>query len=388
MGYRLLSFLAVLTTLLWLSSALSNNATEAYYRRNVFYAGGEYSFVPSTNSTISINQIYVEQLTPLHGKKRRYPIVFFHGGGVSGAQWLNKPDGGRGWASYMLDEGYEVYIVDQWSVGRSSKTNLDAAALSPGSSVETAEIAFTAPERYNFYFQARFHTQWPGNGTRGDPIFDAFYATNLPLSLGPLFQNISRTSTCALLQRIGPSIFISHSYGGQGVFLATDGCPDFVKGHIAFEADQTPFGNYDAGTRGAKSPIVTRDWGVADVPISYDHPASDPSQLVRAPVGENQYTDGKLSKYSCVLQAQNATHQPRKLVNIARAPVLFLTTQASIHVTYDHCLVSYLRQAGVKVTFTLLEDVGIVGNGHFGMLERNSDDIAGYFEGWIRRTVR
>lgn len=62
----------------------------------------------------------------------------------------------------MLDEGYEVYIVDQWSVGRSSKTNLDAAALSPGSSVETAEIAFTAPERYNFYFQARFHTQWPG----------------------------------------------------------------------------------------------------------------------------------------------------------------------------------------------------------------------------------
>lgn len=84
MGYRPLSFFAVLDTLLWLSFASSNNASEAYYRRNVFYAGGEYSFVPSTNSTISINQIYVEQLNPLHGKKRRYPIVFFHGGGVSG----------------------------------------------------------------------------------------------------------------------------------------------------------------------------------------------------------------------------------------------------------------------------------------------------------------
>jgi len=54
----------------------------------------------------------------------------------------------------------------------------------------------------------------------------------------------------------------------------------------------------------------------------------------------------------------------------------------------DHCLVSYLRQAGVKVTFTLLQTVGILGNGHFGMLERNSDSIASYFEGWIRKNIQ
>lgn len=46
----------------------------------------------------------------------------------------------------MLDKGYEVYIVDQWSVGRSSKNNLDAAPLIPGGSVAVAEVAFTAPE--------------------------------------------------------------------------------------------------------------------------------------------------------------------------------------------------------------------------------------------------
>jgi len=54
----------------------------------------------------------------------------------------------------------------------------------------------------------------------------------------------------------------------------------------------------------------------------------------------------------------------------------------------DHCLVSYLRQAGVKVTFTLLQTVGILGNGNFGMLERNSDSIASYFEGWIRKNIQ
>lgn len=31
-----------------------------------------------------------------------------------------------------------------------------------GSTVEGAERAFTAPERYSKYYQARFHTQWPG----------------------------------------------------------------------------------------------------------------------------------------------------------------------------------------------------------------------------------
>ena len=32
-----------------------------------------------------INDQYVEELTPAGGVKHPYPIVFFHGGGVSGA---------------------------------------------------------------------------------------------------------------------------------------------------------------------------------------------------------------------------------------------------------------------------------------------------------------
>ena len=191
-----------------------------------------------------------------------------------------------------------------------------------------------------------------------------------------------------MLNRIGPSIFVSHSGGGQAAFLATDGCPDLVKGHVAFEADQTPFGNYGAGTFGATTPVATRAWGISDIPIGYEPPVTAPGQLVRAAVGHNQYVDGKLSNYSCILQADTATEKPRQLVNIQKAPVLFLATQASIHVLYDHCQVSYLRQAGVRVTFTLLEDVGILGNGHFGMLEKNSDEIARYFERWIHKTIR
>lgn len=149
-----------------------------------------------------------------------------------------------------------------------------------------------------------------------------------------MYENISRESTCALLDRIGPSIFVSHSYGGQLVFLAADGCPDKVKAHIAFEADQTPFGNYDGGVNGAPKPAPARAWGIVNVPIAYSPPVTDPSQLVRATVGQDQFVDGLLSNYSCVLQASNSTQKPRQLTNISKVPVLFLTTQASIHITY------------------------------------------------------
>ncbi|KAL8739005.1 MAG: hypothetical protein Q9181_000287 [Wetmoreana brouardii] len=367
------------------SPSPQHNTSEAFYQRNIFYAGGHYQYSNTSHGTILVNQLYVEQLTPVGGKKHKYPVVFVHGGGVSGTQWLNKPDGNRGWASYMLDHGYEVFIIDQWSVGRSSATDISVAQpLLLGGTVEFAELAFTAPELYHKYYQAQFHTQWPGNGTKGDPAFDSFYSTYLPLGLNPVFENISRTSTCALLDRIGASIFISHSYGGQLVFLASDGCPDLVKAHVAFEADQTPFGNYDVGVTGSPSPAPARAWGIADVPVTYTPPVTDPSQLVRATVGKNQYVDGLLSNYSCVLQASNSTSKPRQLTNISKVPVLFLTTEASIHV----CYVSYLRQVGATVDFTLLKDVGILGNGHFGMLEKNSDSIACYFEGWITKTIK
>lgn len=367
----------------------SQHSSDAFYQRSIFYAGGEYTFSAANNGTILVNQLYVEQLTPKSGKKQKYPVVFVHGGGVSGTQWLNKPDGNPGWASYMLNKGYEVYIVDQWSVGRSSPDDVNVAQpLVATATVELAEVAFTAPELYRNYYQAQYHTQWPGNGTRGDPAFDQFYSTFLPLSVNLVSENISRTSTCALLERIGPSIFISHSFGGQLVFLAADGCPDFVKAHVAFEVDQTPFGNYDGGVFGSKTPASARAWGIADVPITYNPPVTDPTQLTRATIGDDQLQNGLLFNYSCVLQADTATQKPRQLTNIAKVPVLFLTTQASIHVTYDHCLVAYLRQAGVKVTWTLLQTIGILGNGHFGMLEKNSDSIAGYFEEWIRIYIR
>jgi hypothetical protein len=47
-----------------------------------------------------------------------------------------------------------------------------------------------------------------------------------------------------------------------------------------------------------------------------------------------------------------------------------------------------LNQAGGKAEFVRLEDVGISGNGHMMMLERNSDDIIKFIHGWIGTNLK
>lgn len=219
----------------------------------------------------------------------------------------------------------------------------------------------------------------------GDPVFDAFFARYLPLSFSDKQQTIMRDSSCALLGMIGPSILISHSLGSSSAFLASDGCPGYVKGHVSVEGDASPFASYGGGALGANTSVPTRQYGLTTIPVAYDPPVTNASDLVQAQTGKLEYTDGLVSKFPCIAQAN--TPPPRKLVNIAKAPVLYLTTEASIHVTYDQCSVQFLQQAGVEVNATYLRNIRIRGNGHFCMLEKNSDDIAAYIDRWIQDRV-
>jgi len=64
-------------------------------------------------------------------------------------------------------------------------------------------------------------------------------------------------------------------------------------------------------------------------------------------------------------------------------PILVLTSEASYHAPYDHCTVNYLRQAGVKPTYIRLADIGIKGNSHVMMLEKNNKEIAAVIAKWL-----
>ncbi|KAF2402857.1 alpha/beta-hydrolase [Trichodelitschia bisporula] len=356
------------------------SSQESFYKRDYFYVGGNYQYNTALSSDIWVNAMYVEKLTGLGGVWRPYPIVLFTAGVPSGAGWLNTPDGRKGWASYFLDNGYQVYIVDQTGMGRGGQNDIASWPLKLATTVKITENAYTAPELINPYPQSQNHTQWPGNGTQGDPAFDALVKSMIPITTNVVLQETTmRAAGCALLNLIGPAFTISHSIGSTYPLLMSDECPTLLKGNINLEPGNIPFQSYVGNsTVPAVGRTTSRPWGLTNTPIGYSPTVTTPSEINTVTVGNDT-----AALRSCIMQASPIHTLP----NVAKVPYVLLTGSASPHITYDHCMVNYLNQAGVSTTWIKLGDVGIKGNAHFMFLEKNNMEIAAVVSKWISSIV-
>ena len=86
----------------------------------------------------------------------------------------------------------------------------------------------------------------------------------------------------------------------------------------------------------------------------------------------------------CFTQA-NPAH---KLTRLSGIPILIVTSESSYHAPYDHCTAEWLEQAGVKNSFIRLADLGIHGNGHMMMLEKNNLEISALLRRWEQDNIR
>ncbi|KAG6000178.1 hypothetical protein E4U21_005758, partial [Claviceps maximensis] len=211
--------------------------------RTFFYVGGGYAD-DGNGEHIFREQMYVERLRPVDGIKHERPLVMIHGQGQTGTNFLNKPDGTRGWASLFLSQGYEVYLVDQTLRARSPWQHGRFATSPSTYSAELVEQRFTNPKRYMLWPQAALHTQWPGNGSRGDAIFDRFYSAGVPFVNNASYQQSTvRDAGAALLDRIGkPVVLMGHSQGGILPIVMADARPERVAGLVLLEPGGPPFG--------------------------------------------------------------------------------------------------------------------------------------------------
>jgi pimeloyl-ACP methyl ester carboxylesterase len=339
-----------------------------------FFVGGRY--VETEKGPLMERQMYVEYQKPAR-VKQRYPIVMIHGAAQTGSNFTGTPDGRKGWAEFFVERGYVVYIVDQPARGRSPYND----ALGPNVRFPSSQIEqrFTAHEKFNLWPQAKLHTQWPGDGPgkgqRGDPIFDQFYASQVQyLGSNPMTQQLIRDAASALLDKIGPAIIMTHSQSGAFGWAIADARPKLVKGIVAAEPSGPPFRN------AVFSEEPARLWGMTDIAITYDPPVTDPKQIA---VVEQAAADGpNLTK--CMMQKEPA----RRLPTLAGIPILILAAESSYHAAYDHCTSKYLTQAGVQNTFVRLETVGLRGNGHMLMIEKNNLEIADFIDQWMTKNVR
>jgi pimeloyl-ACP methyl ester carboxylesterase len=343
-------------------------------QRGYFYAGGKY--VGEPGKEIMQGQIYVEVLAP-KDVRRPYPLVLIHGAAQTATNWMGTPDGRKGWAEYFVEQGYIVYMIDQPMRGRSAPHPGDGPTRM--FTAKNEEFQFTAIETEGTWPQAKLHTQWPGDGANkgkmGDPYFDAFYATQVETVVSnEETQQRNKDAGAALLDRIGPAIVLTHSQSGSFGWLIADARPRLVKAIVAIEPAGPPFEGAIIASGKARA------FGPTDIPITYDPPVRDASELA---VEREAKADGP-DLFVCWMQKAPA----RQLVNLKNIPVMVMAAEASYHQVYDHCTAKYLDQAGVKTEYIRLQDKGIRGNGHMVMIEKNNLDIARVIDEWVVKNVK
>ena len=351
-------------------------------RQGHFYVGGKWVGDPGKEEMRGA--MYVEVWVP---KKIRYPypIVFVQsGGGQTNVALLMTPDGRPGWAYDFVNKGYTVYMLDLPAYGRSAFVPGPDGQETPPRTGSLMEEVWSngrpqaTPE--SSWPQAAKHTQWPGNGPTkgkmGDPFFDYFAKTDTQTPSGADLPQVTAEDIAQLLDLIAkPVILLLHSGVAPSGWQAADMRPKLVRGIVAAEPLAPPIEDAERGRSGP-----ARLWGLTNLPVHYDPPVSDPAEL--HPVRQEK-ADGP-GLIPCWVQSEPA----HKLVNLEEIPVLNVAGEASYHRPYSHCIAKWLNQAGVKATYVNLEDVGIPGNGHQFMSEKNSSEIANYFMSWLEKNVR
>jgi pimeloyl-ACP methyl ester carboxylesterase len=176
------------------------------------------------------------QYVRLAQPRSRLPILFWHGGGLSGVTWETTPDGRPGWQQFFLQAGYDAFVSDAVERGRASWARYPE--------IFASEPFFRS--RKEGWELFRIGPSYEVGGRR-----EAFEHTQFPIEAYDQFtmQAVPRWATNdaatqraydALVQRVCPCIIVVHSQGANFAFNAAVTAPDKVRAVVAVEPSGAP----------------------------------------------------------------------------------------------------------------------------------------------------
>ena len=289
--------------------------------KDVVFSPGMPAIKVDPNGEFLAEQMYV-QYVKLAQPKAKVPLLLWHGGGLSGVTWETKPDGKPGWQQFFLNAGYDVYVSDAVERGRASWARYPE--------IFTSEPIFrTKKEAWELF---RFGPKYE---VGGDHV--AFDGELFPVEALDQFmkQGIPRWATNdavtqkaydELVQKLCPCIIVVHSQGGNFGFTAALNAPDKVKALIAVEPS------------GAPDPAKVDAAKVKGVPLLLVWGDFHDKSAIWQKVRPNP------EKWAAAIKAAGGTVD-----------------------TFDQ------------------PKMGIKGNTHMLMMDRNSDDIAKLVSDWIAK---
>jgi pimeloyl-ACP methyl ester carboxylesterase len=276
------------------------------------------------NGEFEVEQMYA-RYTLLVQPRAKYPLLMWHGGGLSGATFETKPDGRPGWEDWFLHAGHDVYVSDAVERGRSSWARYPEIFRSEPvfrAKKEGWELFRIGPA--GSYADAAAQRQaWPGTLFPVE-AYDQFTKQSVPRWLTN--DEATQRAYDAYVDKVCPCVILVHSQGGAFAFNAALRAPDKIKAIVAVETSGTPDLDKTDYTRLRNTPIVWV-WG--------DHLGDYP--------------------FWGTLRQRQETFRSRVLA------------------------------AGGTADLIDLPQAGIRGNTHMVMMDRNSDEVAVLIQRWLEQ---
>ncbi|MBB6557487.1 pimeloyl-ACP methyl ester carboxylesterase [Acidovorax soli] len=288
---------------------------------------------------VTVNQMYVEYMIPEGAKKT--PLVMVHGASLSGKSYDTTPDGRMGWFEYFVRQAHPVYVVDQVGRGRSG---FNQAALNRAIAGETPREQSPKPYRFgdrngvwtNFRFGPRLGQAFP------DSRFPVEAANELAKQSIPDMSEMvpspspTHKALADLASDLGGAVLISHSQSGHFPMEAALLNAKGVQAIVALEPGRCRGADYSDEQIALLAKVPTL--------VMY-------GDYLSAPTG---YTE--------------QTWQDR----------------------YNDCatFVKRLSQAGGRAAILSTTELGVRGNSHMLMQDRNSLQLAEHVRSWLDKNVR
>ncbi|MGI5204783.1 hypothetical protein ACQEU6_24785 [Spirillospora sp. CA-108201] len=294
--------------------------------RDAYVSEGRAPFRVDPNGDFETGQVYV-QYVRLVRPRSPFPLLMWHGGGLSGACFESTPDGRAGWQQRFLASGHDVYLADGFGAGRASWQRYPEVSeaeplfrtkkqLWELFRIGPADSYATAPDMRRPYADIRF------------PVADFEMLVKQAVPRFRTYDDSTQAGYDALIAKVGPSVILTHSAAGPLGFAATITAPDRVRAHVAIE----PSGAPDPSTVD-----IDRLRRIPHLIIWGDHLDADKSW-------------GEL--YSSTRRFHDA-----------------------------------LRRAGGRSTWIDLPATGQRGNSHMIMMDGNSNQVAHLIDSWLKKHV-
>jgi pimeloyl-ACP methyl ester carboxylesterase len=185
------------------------------------------------NGKYQVEQMYVQYFIP-QDERGAVPLLLWHGGGLSGVTYETTPDGREGWLNYFLRRGWAVYNSDAVERGRAGWTQY------PSLFGEPVFLPVGNPfERFRIGDGAGSYASDPAQRrVNSGSQFPVEAYDNFPKQLAPRWLTTDDAITAAYIaevDRVCPCAILVHSQGGQFGFNVAQARPDKVKALIAVE---------------------------------------------------------------------------------------------------------------------------------------------------------